>query len=98
MRLQWPKGASIKAVNPYYYANGNFCRKIKFFQGTNRCYDKAVAGEWFSLRDLMGGECFAIPVLDFSFAFKRYPVNIDNFLQKVFVRFRFYGNLLKKSL
>ena len=58
MRLQWPKGATIKAVNPYYYANGSFCRKNKFFQGTNRCYDKAVAGRWFSLRDLMGGENF----------------------------------------
>ncbi len=29
-----------------------------FLQGAIRCYDKAVAGEWFSLRDLMGGENF----------------------------------------
>ena len=25
-----------------------------FLQGAIRCYDKVVAGEWFSLRDLMG--------------------------------------------
>lgn len=29
-----------------------------FLQGAIRCYDKVVAGEWFSLRDLMGGENF----------------------------------------
>ena len=30
----------------------------KFLQGAVRCHDKVVAGEWFSLRDLMGGENF----------------------------------------
>ena len=29
-----------------------------FFQGAIRCHDKVAVGEWFSLRDLMGGENF----------------------------------------
>ena len=46
-------------IRKIHSISGTKTEKIKkYLQGAIRCHDKVAVGEWFSLRDLMGGENF----------------------------------------